>query len=94
MPQVRARHIAVIRFLCGLGIQFSATDFRGNAITYSGHRFLQTIFKIQRNGGRSSVYYCPCGEMAVRDDSLGDFVIFASDASSGQVQACRLGKLT
>jgi hypothetical protein len=79
-------------FLCGVGEQFSVTDLYRNAIAFSGHRFLRTAFKIQRDGGRVSVYYYRCGEMAVRDASTGDFVALTSDASSRQVGVCPLVK--
>lgn len=94
MQQVRARRIAVMRFLCRVGEQFSATDLHRNAIEFSGHRFLCTVFTIERYAGRSSVYYCGCGEMAVRDESTGDFASLTSDASGCQIRPCRLTKLT
>jgi hypothetical protein len=90
VQQVSAGRIAVMRFLCGVGEQFSVTDLYRNAIAFNGHRFHRTAFKIQRNGGRASVYYCRCGEMAVRDDSTGDFVSLTPDAPSRQVSVCRL----
>jgi hypothetical protein len=79
-------------FLCGVGEQFSVTDLYRNAIAFSGHRFLRTAFKIQREGERVCVYYCRCGGMAVRDDSTGDFVGLTPDASSRQIGVCRLVK--
>jgi hypothetical protein len=94
VQKVSARRIAVIRFLCGVGEQFSVTDLYRNAITFSGHRFLRTAFKIQRNRARAPVYYCRCGEMAVRDDSTGDFAGLTPNASSPQIRVCRLTKLT
>jgi hypothetical protein len=94
VQQVSARHIAVMRFLCRIVEQFSATDLYRNAIAFRGHRFLRTAFTIQRYGGRASVYYCACGEMSVRDESTGDFVGFTSDASGCQIGPCRPTKLT
>jgi hypothetical protein len=94
VQQVSARRIAVMRFLCGVGEQFSVTDLYRNAIAFSGHRFLRTAFKIRRNGGRAPVYYCRCGEMAVRDDSTGDFVGLTPDAPSRQIRVCCLPRLT
>jgi hypothetical protein len=91
--QLPTRRIAVMRFLCGVGKQFSATDLDRSAIACSGHRFLRTVFKIRRNGGRTSIYYCPCGEMAVRDESTGDFMGLTSDASDCEIKPCRLTKL-
>jgi hypothetical protein len=92
VQQVSARRIALMSFLCGVGEQFSVTDLYRNAIAFSGHRFLRTAFKIQREGERVCVYYCRCGGMAVRDDSTGDFVELRSDASSRQIGVCRLAK--
>jgi hypothetical protein len=94
VQQVSARRIAVMRFLCRVGEQFAATDLHRNAIAFSGHRFLCTIFKIERYKGRASVYYCNCGEMAVRDESSGDFVGLTSEASGCRIRPCRLSKLT
>jgi hypothetical protein len=94
VQQVRARRIAVMKFLCRVGEQFSATDLYRNAIAFRGHRFLCMAFRIQRNGGRASVYYCSCGEMSVRDESTGDFVGLTSDASVVRLASCRLTKLT
>ena len=73
--------------------QFSATDLHRNTIVFSGHHFLCTIFTIKRYGGRVSVHYCGCGEMAVRDESTGNFMGLSSDASDCQIRSCRLTKL-
>jgi hypothetical protein len=92
--QLTTRGIALMRFLCGAGRQFSATDLDRTAIVCSGHRFLRTVLKIRRNGGRTSIYNCPCGEMAVRDDYTGEFMGLSCDASDRQIRPCRLTKLT
>ncbi len=89
MQQPSARRIAVMRFLCGVGEQFSATDFHAHAIEFSGHRFLLTAFKVNRLGARAPVYYCRCGELAAADEASGNFVELGSAAPVG---ACRLAK--
>ncbi len=92
--QLTTRGIELIRFLCAAGRQFSATDWTEARLSYSGHRFLRTVLKIRRNGGRSPIYNCPCGEMAVRDDYTGEFMGLSCDASDRQIRPCRLTKLT
>lgn len=58
MQSASARHIAIVRFLCGLGEQFSVTDLYRNAIAFSGHRFTRTTFKTRQNGARAPLFYC------------------------------------
>jgi hypothetical protein len=50
-----ARHIAIVRFLCGLGTQFSVADLYRNAIAFSGHRFIPTVFKNRKWRTRAPV---------------------------------------
>ena len=88
-----ARHIAIVRFLCGLGEQFSVADLYRNAITFSGHRFLRTVFMTRRNGARAPLYYCRCGEIAVQDDCSEDFVGLTPDGSNRRIGICARAKL-
>ena len=92
MQNASARHIAIVRFLCGLGEQFSVTDLYRNAIAFGGHRFIRTTFKTRRNGARAPLYYCRCGEIAVRDEFTEDFVGPPPDGSNRQIGNCALAK--
>jgi hypothetical protein len=92
MQSASARRIAIVRFLCGLGEQFSITDLCRNAIACSGHRFIRTTFKTRQNGARAPLYYCRCGEIALRDEFTEDFVGLARDGSNRQIGICALGK--
>ena len=93
MQHASARHIAIVRFLCGLGAQFSVSDLYRNAIAFSGHRFLLTVFGTRRNGARAPLYYCRCGEIAVRDHFSDDFLGLAPDGSNRRIGICALAKL-
>ena len=93
VQQASAGRIAVIRFLCGVGEQFSVTDLYRNSITLSGHRFLRTAFKIQRNGAHAPLYYCRCGEIALRDKFTEDFVGLTRDGSNRQIGICAFAKV-
>ena len=94
MEGASARHIAIVRFLCGLGEQFSVADLYRNAIAFNGHRFIRTTFKTRRNGARAPLYYCRCGEIVLQDDFSKDFVGLAPRGSSRQIGTCSLNKLT
>jgi hypothetical protein len=94
VQEANSRHIAIIGFLCGLGEQFSVADLYRNAIAFSGHRFLRTVFKTRRNGRRAPLYYCRCGEIAVQDDFSKDFVGLTSDGSTRRIGICSIAKLT
>jgi hypothetical protein len=88
-----ARHIAIVRFLCDLGAQFSTSDLYRNAIAFSGHRFIPTRFKTRQNGARAPLYYCRCGEIALRDEFTEDFVGLTRDGSNRRIGICALAKL-
>jgi len=79
------RHTAIVRFLCGLGEQFSVADLYRNAIPFSGHRFIRTTFRTRKNGARVTLYYCRCGEIALRDDFTEDFVGLTPDGSNRRI---------
>jgi hypothetical protein len=87
-----ARHIAIVRFLCGVGAQFSVTDLYRNALVFSGHRFIPTTFKTRRNGKRAPFYYCRCGEITLRDEFSEDFVGLTPDGSTRRIGYCGLAK--
>ena len=93
MQTASARHIAIVRFLCGLGEQFSITDLYRNAIAFSGHRFIRTTFKTRQNGARAPLYYCRCGEIALRDEFTQDFVGPTRDGSNRRIGICALAKM-
>jgi hypothetical protein len=88
MQSASARRIAIVRFLCGLGEQFSITDLCRNAIAFSGHRFIRTTFKTRQNGVRAPLYYCRCGEIALRDEFTEDFVGLTRDGSNRRIGIC------
>jgi hypothetical protein len=92
MQSASARHIAIVRFLCGLGEQFSIADLYRDAIAFSGHRFIRTTFKARQNGGRVPLYYCRCGEIALRDEFSEDFVGLTRDDSNRPIGICALAK--
>jgi hypothetical protein len=77
-------------FLCGVGEQFSVTDLYRNAISFNGHNFLRTAFKIRLEGRRVPAYYCRCGEMSVRDDTSGNFIRLTSGDASREIGLCRI----
>ncbi len=93
MQSASARHIAIVRFLCGLGEQFSVADLYRNAIAFSGHRFIRTTFKTRQNGARAPFYYCRCGEIALRDDFSEDFVGLTPDGANRRIGICTRAKL-
>ena len=93
MQSANARHIAILRFLCALGEQFSVADLYRNAIAFSGHRFVRTTFKARQNSGRVPLYYCRCGEIALRDEFSEDFVGLTRDGSNLRIGTCTLAKL-
>jgi hypothetical protein len=93
VQEASARHIAIVRFLCGLGEQFSVADLYRNAIAFSGHRFLRTVFKTRRDGKRAPLYYCRCGEIAVQDDFTGEFVGLTREGSNRPIGICARAKL-
>jgi hypothetical protein len=89
---VGARHIAIVRFLCTFGSQFSISDLHRNAIHFNGHHFLLTIFKIKcSNEARVPLYYCRCGEVAVQDEVTRNFVGLTGDNSHREGGSCSLG---
>jgi hypothetical protein len=92
VKQISARRIALIRFLCTAGEMFSATDLYRNAVTAKGHRFLQTRFNVRYNEVSAPVHYCRCGQMAVRDESNGEFVALTSGPLSCELEPCHLAK--
>jgi hypothetical protein len=92
MQSAGARHIAIVKFLCGLGQQFSVADLYRSAIAFSGHRFIRTTFKTRQNGARAPLYYCRCGEIALRDEFTEDFVGLTRDGSNRPIGICALGK--
>lgn len=93
MQSASARHIAIMRFLCALGEQFSVADLYRNAIAFSGHRFVRTTFKTRQNGARAPLYYCRCGEIALRDEFTEDFVGLTRDGWNRRIGICALAKL-
>jgi hypothetical protein len=93
MQSASARHIAIVRFLCALGGQFSVADLYRNAIAYGGHRFIRTTFKTRQNGARAPLYYCRCGEIALQDEFSEDFVGLTRDGSNRRIGTCTLAKL-
>jgi hypothetical protein len=92
MQSASARQIAIVRFLCGLGEQFSVADLYRNAIAFSGHRFIRTTFKARQNRGRIPLYYCRCGEIALRDEFSEDFVGLTPDGSNRPIGICARAK--
>ena len=86
MQHASARHIAIVRFLCGLGAQVSVSDLYRNAIAFSGHRFLLTVFGTRRNGARAPLYYCRCREIAVRDNFSDGFLGLGPNGSDRQLE--------
>ena len=92
MERSSALRIEMMRLLCGFAEQFSATDLYRNATSFRSHRFLRTAFKIQREAKRSPIHYCRCGELAVQDDSTGNFVGLASDRVR-QIPLCKLTQI-
>ena len=92
MQSSGARHIAIVRFLFDLGAQFSVSDLCRNAIAFSGHRFIPTRLKTRQNGGRVPLYYCRCGEIALRNEFTEDFVELKRDGSDRRIEICTLGK--
>jgi hypothetical protein len=93
MQSASARHIAIVRFLCGVGEQFSPTDLYRNAIKFNGHRFIRTTFKTRQNGTREPLYYCRCGEIALRDEFTEEFVGLTRDDSNRRIGVCALARL-
>jgi len=94
VQQASARHITIVRFLCGLGEQFIIADLYRNAIEFSDHRFIETVFKTRRNGNRVTLYYCRCGEIAVQDEFSKDFVGLPPGGLNRQIERCSLNKPT
>jgi hypothetical protein len=93
MQSSGARHIAIVRFLFDLGAQFSVSDLCRNAIASSGHRFIPTRLKTRQNGGRVPLYYCRCGEIALRNEFTEDFVGLIRNGSNRPLGMCALAKL-
>jgi hypothetical protein len=94
VQQLGKLRIEMMRFLCGMGEQFCVTDLYRNANSFKGHRFLRTTFRIQRDTPRWPIYYCRCGELAVPDDSGGNFVGLAPAGPSRHITVCKLTERT
>jgi hypothetical protein len=90
VKQISAWRITLLRFLCAAGEMFSGSDLYTNAPIAKGHRFLQTRFNVRYKEKRGPVHYCRCGQMAVRDEPSGEFVVLTSDSLSRELEACRL----
>jgi hypothetical protein len=91
MRKVTGRRIALIRFLCGVGEQFGASGLYLHAINCEGHRFLKSAFKIEREGRNIPIYYCRCGQLAIRGSQDDDFAVLELNAAARRVGPCNLG---
>jgi hypothetical protein len=94
VQQTGARRIALMRFLCGLGAQFSVTDLNRTAVAANGHRLLLTVFKVRREGLTAAVYYCRCGEMVFRNELTAKFEVLTPGPAGQELSGCRLAQLT
>jgi hypothetical protein len=94
VQQLSALRFEMMRLLCGFAERFSASDLYGNAMSFRNHRFLRTAFSVQRAAAeRASIYYCRCGELAVQDGSIGNFIGVARGGISQQITVCKLPKI-
>jgi hypothetical protein len=93
MQQLSALRIETMRLLCGFAERFSASDLYWNAMSFRNHRFLRTAFSVQRAAERASIYYCRCGELAIQDGSIGNFIGVARGGISQQITVCKLPKI-
>jgi hypothetical protein len=92
VQQLTTLRIELVRLLCGFAEQFSVSDLYRNAASFRNHRFLRTGFNIQQVAERTSIYYCRCGELAVRDGSTGNFISLAPGGVSQKITVCKLPK--
>jgi hypothetical protein len=79
--------IVGMKFFCAMGEMFSLADLGRNAIETSGHRLIQTNFRVRCPHGKRVIYYCPCGQIAI---SSGDKIVgVADDASECELTPCK-----
>jgi hypothetical protein len=84
--RLTANRIVAMRFFCTMGERFSLANLYENAIEISGHRLIRTNFRVRGPQGKTVIYYCPCGQIAIsRDDRI---VGLADDASECELTPC------
>jgi hypothetical protein len=84
--RLTARRIVAMRVLCSMGELFSLADLYENAINIRGHRLIRTAFKVREPQGKTAIYYCWCGQIAIE---RGDKIVgVAADASEGELTPC------
>jgi hypothetical protein len=81
-----ANRIFAMRVFCAMGELFSVADLSERAIDISGHRLIRTAFRVRRPQGKTAIFYCPCGQIAI---DRGDKIVgLADDASECELTPC------
>ena len=60
-----------MRVFCAMGELFSLADLSERAIDISGHRLIRTAFRVRGPQGKTAIFYCRCGQIAIdRGDKI------------------------
>ena len=82
-----AYRIGIIRFLCGMAERLSLADLYQNAVDAGGHRFIPTAFRLPDAQGGRIIYYCRCGQLAIRRN--GGIGVLNDQASVSDPPPCK-----
>jgi hypothetical protein len=84
--------LPAIRQMCGLRETVPFGNPWGNTVTFKGHRFTRVnVDQRQTDAGENvALYYCGCGQMAVRYGASEKFMAIEDDGSEHELSACEL----
>jgi hypothetical protein len=71
MLQIKSSSVPVIKVLCECAAFFWVGKLEKDAVEADGHHFIKTRFAVRAEQGIFPLYFCRCGEMALRHEEMG-----------------------
>jgi len=91
MLQIKSSSVPMIKVLCEYAAFFSVGKLDRDGVSAGGHCFIKTRFAVRGEDGIFPLYFCRCGEMAVRHDEMGRTMCSLNNSGGEQnLTTCRL----
>jgi hypothetical protein len=82
--RIKSSRVVILKIFCGAAAHFSSSDLRKNGIVADGHCFIKTRFALHSEQGTFPLYFCRCGEMAVRHADVGQTICRLADDGASE----------
>lgn len=80
----------MVKVLCECAALFSVGELEKECVEASGHSFIKTRFAVSGEHGIFPLYFCRCGEMALRHDETQQTMCSVTKNGEHNLTPCRL----